>query len=55
MYDVEKEGQCITKHPGYAACGLNSWVLFTAAIGLKTKAKKSYTTTKTEQNAAEPE
>ncbi|XP_078362184.1 P2X purinoceptor 7-like [Oculina patagonica] len=55
MYEVEKEGQCITEHPGYAACCLNSWVLSTAAIGLKTKAKKSYATTKTDKNAAEPE
>ena len=54
MYEVEKEGQCITEHPGYAACCLNSWVLSTAAIGLKTRAKKSYATTKTEKNVAEP-
>ena len=55
MYEVEKEGQCITEHPGYAACCLNSWGLSIAAKGLKTKAKKSYATTKTDKNAAEPE
>ncbi|XP_068671216.1 uncharacterized protein [Montipora foliosa] len=55
MYEVEKEGECITEHPGYAACCLNTWVLSTAAIGLKTKAKKSYSTTKTARNAAESE
>lgn len=53
MYEVEKDGECITEHPGYAACCLNRWVLSTAAIGLKTKAKKSYSTTKTATNVAE--
>lgn len=55
MYEVEKDGECITEHPGYAACCLNTRVLSTAAIGLKTKAKKSYSTTKTATNAAESE
>jgi len=35
MYDLEKEGECITEHPGYAACCLNMWVLSTAATSLK--------------------
>ena len=34
---------------------LNRWVLHTAGIGLKTKAKKSYTTMLTEGNTAEHE
>ena len=54
MSQVEKDGECITEHPGYAACSLNTWVLPTATIGLKTKAKNlSYSTTKTKTNAAE--
>ena len=55
MYELENEGGCITEHPGYAACRLNTWGLSTAAIGLKTKAKKSYSTAKTATNAAESE
>ena len=39
MLEVDKEGECITAHPGYAACCLNSWVLSSAAISLKTSAK----------------
>ena len=55
MYELENKGGCITEHPGYAAYCLNTLVLSTAAIGLKTKAKKSYSTTKTATNAAESE
>ena len=32
--------ECITAHPGYAACCLNSWVLSSAVISLKTTSKK---------------
>ncbi|KAK2549703.1 hypothetical protein P5673_029831, partial [Acropora cervicornis] len=53
--EVEKDGQCITAHPGYAACCLNTWVLSTAAISLRTMAQKTYSATKIEKNAAESE
>ncbi|XP_074621044.1 uncharacterized protein LOC141879670 [Acropora palmata] len=55
MAEVEKDGQCITAHPGYAACCLNTWVLSTAAISLRTMAQKTYSATKIEKNAAESE
>ena len=31
-------------HPGFESVCLNSWVLATATIGLKTKQKKAFTT-----------
>ena len=31
-------------HPGFESAGLNSWILATATIGLKTKEKKAFTT-----------
>ena len=43
MEELEKEDDCITLHPGFNDVCLNRWVLETAAIGLKTKANKSYT------------
>ena len=46
---------CITAHLGFSDVCLNRWVLHTAGIGLKTKAKKSYTTMLTEGNTAEHE
>lgn len=44
MEEVDKDGQCITMHPGFDSVCLNRWVLQTAGTGLKTKLKKSYTT-----------
>lgn len=43
MEEVEKDGECITVHPGFQSVCLDGWVLQTAGIGLKTK-RKSYTT-----------
>ena len=37
------DNSCITQHPGFRNVCLDSWVLETAAIGLKTKQNKSYT------------
>ncbi|XP_067028184.1 uncharacterized protein [Acropora muricata] len=53
MAEVEKDGQCITTHPGYAACCLNTWVLSTRAISLRIMVQKTYSATKIEKNAAE--
>ena len=44
MEEVEKDGHCITMHPGFGGVCLDRWVLQTAGIGLKTKLKRSYTT-----------
>ena len=40
----------LLSHPGFESVGLNSWVLATAAIGLKTKHKKAFTTLFAEGN-----
>ena len=56
ILEVEKEEQCITEHPGYVACCLDSWVLLTAAIGLKTlKSEEVFRDYETEAGAAESE
>ena len=55
MEEVEKDGQCITTHPGFNSVCLDRWVLQTAGIGLKTKSKKSYTTMLTLGDRAEAE
>ena len=55
MEEVEKDGQCITMHPGFGSVCLDRWVLQTAGIGLKTKLKKSYTTMLTLGDRAEAE
>ena len=55
MEEVEKDGQCITMHPGFDSVCLDWWVLQTAGIGLKTKLKKSYTTMLTLGDRAETE
>ena len=55
MAEVEKDGQRITAHPGYAACCLNTWVLSTTAVSLRTTAQKTYSATKIDKNAAESE
>ncbi len=43
---MEKSGldeiRCITEHPGYENGCLDPWVLKIAAVGLKTKSKRSY-------------
>ena len=55
MEEVEKEGDCITSHPGFADVCLNRWVLHTAGIGLKTRQKRSYATMLTHGDRAEHE
>ena len=49
MVEVEKDGQCLTTHPGYAACCLNTCVLSTTAISLRIMAQKTYSATKIEK------
>jgi len=34
---------CITEHPGFKTVCLDIWVLETAAVGFKTRQKRSYT------------
>ena len=34
----------LLSHPGFESVCLNSWVLATATVGLKTKQKKAFTT-----------
>ena len=40
-------------HPGFESVCLNSWVLATATIGLKTKQKKAFTTLFAESNTTD--
>ena len=53
MAEVEKDDECVTSHPGFGKCLLSRWVLATAAIGLKTKQMKAYTTLFAEGNTTE--
>ena len=53
--DASKEWRSWRGKVGFSDVCLNRWVLHTAGIGLKTKAKKSYTTMLTEGNTAEHE
>ena len=41
---LKKMTSMLLSHPGFESVGLNSWVLATATIGLKTKQKKAFTT-----------
>ena len=43
----------LLSHPGFESVCLNSWVLATAAIGLKTKQKKAFTTLFAEDNTTD--
>ncbi|XP_048577062.1 uncharacterized protein K02A2.6-like [Nematostella vectensis] len=54
LQEVGLEG-CIVDHPGFSVNCLNEWVLRTAAVGLKTRKKKSYTSVKSAKNASESE
>ena len=40
---LKKMTSMLLSHPGFESVGLNSWVLATATIGLKTKQKKTFT------------
>ena len=44
MSEVEREGDCVTIHPGFQDVCLNRWVLEVASLTLKTKAGKNYRT-----------
>ena len=39
MSEVEREGDCVTIHPGFQDVCLNRWVLEVASLTLKTKLK----------------
>ena len=41
---MAQDDECLTLDPGFESVCLNQWVLATAAIGLKTKQMKAYTT-----------
>ena len=43
----------LLSHPGFESAGLNSWVLVTTTIGLKTKQKKTFTTLFAEGNTTD--
>ena len=60
LIDVVREWQKLNKmtsmlllHPGFESVCLNSWVLVTATVGLKTKQKKAFTTFFAEGNTTE--
>ena len=55
MEEIDMEGACITAHSGFDAVCLNTWVLQTAGVGLKTRRNKSYSTMMTQLGAAENE
>jgi len=55
MDEVDMDDTCITQHPGFRNVCLDKWVLETAAIGLKTRKRKSYTTLFKEGIKSEPE
>ncbi|CAH3113787.1 unnamed protein product [Porites lobata] len=46
---------CITLHPGFESVCLNRYVLEVAALGLKTRAGKSYTTVRGQSNKSDNE
>ncbi|CAH3026881.1 unnamed protein product, partial [Porites evermanni] len=46
---------CITLHPGFESVCLNRHVLEVAALGLKTRAGKSYTTVRGQSNKSDDE
>ena len=55
MDEVNMDDTCITQHPVFRNVCLDKWVLETAAIGLKTRKRKSYTTLFKEGIKSEPE
>ena len=50
---LKKMTSMLFSHPGFESVGLNSWVLATATIGLKTKQKKASTTLFAEGNTTD--
>jgi len=55
MEVIEMEDTCITEHPGFENVCLDKWVLETAAIGLKTKSRRSYVSLHKERKTSEAE
>ena len=54
MEEIDMEGACITAHSGFDTVCLNTWVLQTAGVGLKTRRNK-YSTMMTQLGAPENE
>ena len=50
---LKKMTSMLLLHPGFESAGLNSWVLATVTIGLKTKQKKAFTTLFAEGNTTD--
>ena len=50
---LKKMTSMLLSYPGFESVGLNSWVLATATIGLKTKQKKAFTTLFAEGNTTD--
>ena len=50
---LKKMTSMLPLHPGFESVGLNSWVLVTTTIGLKTKQKKASTTLFAEGNTTD--
>ena len=50
---LKKMTSMLLSHPGFESVSLNSWVLATATIGLKTKQKKAFTTLFAEGNTTD--
>ena len=50
---LKKMTSMLLSHPGFESVCLNSWVLATATIGLKTKQKKAFTTFFAEGNTTD--
>lgn len=42
MQEIDQEEDCITDHEAFSSVCLDRWVLKVAGVGLKAKAKKSY-------------
>ena len=50
---LKKLTSMLLSHPGFESVCLNSWVLATATIGLKTKEKEAFTTLVAEGNTTD--
>ena len=55
MEEADQGQNCVTLHPGFDTVCLNQWGLHAAAIGLKTKSNKLYTTLLARGQRAEPD
>ena len=52
MEAIDNDDGCITEHEAFHNVCLDTWVLEVAGIGLKTKAKRSYTAMLDRRNPA---